>query len=206
VNGPSGRLELDSRQALIEAMAVSCMERGYWETRVEDLLAATGLSRADFDRHFESKLSCAVAAIEAILAEGIEVLAEAYSADTSQLESTRAALGGLLQLFARRPVLARLAFIDSRQSMPAAALRRYESGFAILTAMLDRLREEGSEAGPPPSTAARAAIGVGEALVRRELAAGRAERLPQLLPTLIYAASVPFFGQAEALRLSRLVA
>lgn len=135
----------------------------------------------------------------------MEVLADAYSADTSQLESTLAALDGLLHLFARRPALARLAFIDSRQSMPTAALQRYESGFAIVTAMLDRVREEGSGAGPSPSTATRAAIGSGEALVRRELAAGRADRLPQLLPALVYGAGIPFLRQEEALRLARLV-
>jgi hypothetical protein len=39
--------------------------------------------------------------------------------------------------------------------------------------------------------------------VRREIAAGRAERLPSMLPDLVYAGTVPFLGQEEALRLAR---
>jgi hypothetical protein len=87
--------------------------------------------------------------------------------------------------------------------MPANAHQRYKSGFAILTAMLDRLRGEGEPGNNPPAKAARAAIGGGEALVRREIFQGRARRLPEVLPDLVYVATVPFLGQTEALRLSR---
>jgi AcrR family transcriptional regulator len=168
-----------------------------------DLVAeAAGRSVEDFDRYFQSKEECALAAVDTILAAGMTVVSEAYSPDTSEWESALSALDALLDLFATRPALARLAFIDSRQAMPASALQRYESGFAILTAMLDRLREAGGELQPPPSSA-RAAIGGGEALVRRELAGRRPDRLPEILPDLVYGATVAFLGQEEALRLAR---
>jgi hypothetical protein len=53
-----------------------------------------------------------------------------------------------------------------------------------------------------PRLAPSAALGAAEAVLRRELLAGRPERLPALLPDFVYAATVPFLGRAEALRLA----
>lgn len=207
---PSADAELEpgsesARKALIEEMAQSCFERGYEETTIEFLLEATELSRSDFDRHFVDKEACGVAAVEAVLAEGIGVVSSAFTGDVSEAESALRALLGLLNLFARNPAMGSLAMTDSRQRMPAAAFERYAGGFAILRAMLDRLRSGDGSAGErqPPQVAARGGIGGSEAVVRRELALGRAERLPELLPDLIYSALVPFLGQQEALRVAR---
>jgi AcrR family transcriptional regulator len=191
------------RERLIEAMARSCATRGYNETTIEDVLAEARLSREDFDRSFADKEACAVAAVDSILSEGVATIGAAYSADTSERESALRTLKALLELFAARPALADLAFIHSRQMMPAEAHSRYVSGFAVWNAMLDRLRSEQIGEAKPPLSAARAAIGGGEALVRREIAAGHAGRLPRLLPDLVYSATVPFLGQEEALRLVR---
>lgn len=194
----------DSRAALVDAMARVCTERGYQEASVDEVLAASGCDRATFDRHFDGKEDCALAAVDAILADGMATVGAAYSPDTNEAESAVASLASLLELFAARPDFARLAFIEPRQGMPPSALQRYQSGFAILAAMLDRLREGSERPAQAPPHAARAAIGGGEALVRRELAAGRGDRLPVLLPALVYSAVVPFWGQREALRLAHL--
>lgn len=193
----------DSREALIEAMARSCMERGYMETTVEDLLAETGLDRAEFDRHFIDKEDCGVAAVEAVLSAGIEIVSVTFTGDMSEGESTMRALLGLLDLFAARPEMGSMAMTDSRQRMPRAAFDRYDGGFAILRAMLDRLRSQGGEGSAAPPCAARGALGGAEAVVRREIAQGGAARLPALVPDLIYSALAPFLGQREALRISR---
>lgn len=196
---PSGD---DRRRAFLDAMARSCYERGYTDTTVEDLLAETGLSRTDFERHFPDKEACAVAAVELVLTAGIGIVSSAFSGDRAEGESTLRALLGLLQLFAERPEMGSLAMTDSRQRMPLPAYERYAGGFAILHAMLDRLRADAAGHEPPPA-AARAALGGSEALIRRELACGRAAHLPRLAPALIYSALVPFLGQEEALRIAR---
>jgi AcrR family transcriptional regulator len=190
------------RQALIEAMAESCMRCGYLETSVEDLLAATGVSRPEFDRHFADKEACGIAAVEAILAEGMKTVSVSFTGDISEAEIVLRALLGLLELFAERPAMGSLAMTDSRQRMPAAAFERYAGGFAILRAMLDRLRSDHRIGADAPPCAARGALGGSEAVVRRELAEARAARLPELLPDLIYSAIVPFLGQREALRIA----
>jgi AcrR family transcriptional regulator len=193
----------DPREALLEAMSRSCFERGYTDTTIEDLLEATGLGRSEFDRHFRSKEECGVAAVEAVLGEGIAIVGNAFTGDTSETESTLRALYGLLRRFADRPDKGSLALTDSRQRMPRAAYERYAGGFAILIAMLDRLRAEAPTQVEAPPCAAKAALGGSEALIRRELALGRADNLPALVPDLIYSAVVPFLGQADALRVAR---
>ncbi len=199
MSGPS-----DPRAALIEAMARGCYERGYTDTTVEDLLAATGVTRTEFERHFADKEACAIAAVEVVLAEGIAIVSTSYSGDMAEGESTLRALLGLLALFAERPEMGSLAMTDSRQRLPKAAFERYAGGFAILLAMLDRLRADAPAVETePPASAARAGLGGAEALIRRELAQGRAATLPDLAPQLIYSALVPFLGQTEALRFGR---
>jgi AcrR family transcriptional regulator len=193
----------DPRTALVDAMARSCYQRGYTDTAIEHLLEETGLSQGEFDRHFADKEACAVAAVDVALAAGIGIVSEAFSGDRAEGESALQTLVALLQLFADRPEIGSLAMTDSRQRLPAAAYERYTGGFAILLAMLDRLRSDAIRDFEPPPMAARAGMGGAEALIRRELARGRASSLPMLAPQLIYSALVPFLGQEEALRFSR---
>ena len=86
--------------------------------------------------------------------------------------------------------------------MPANAYERYTAGIRVLIAMLDRARSYAEVSAPAVAT--RGAIGSGELLVRHELIAGHAERLPKLLPDIIYGTVVPFLDQQEALRYAEL--
>lgn len=62
-----------------------------------------------------------------------------------------------------------------------------------------RATEAGSSL-PPPRSAIVGALGGAEMVMRAELIAGRAERLPSLLPSFTYLATLPFLGPEEALR------
>jgi hypothetical protein len=66
--------------------------------------------------------------------------------------------------------------------------------------MLDRLQAVALTGIARPPSAIRGAIGGAEALIRRELLAGRPERLPELLPDIIYGMLAPYLDQQEALR------
>lgn len=190
------------RQQLVEAMARCCLERGYPETSVAEVAAAARLEQEDFERHFADKEDCALAAVDSIVGLGMTKVTAVYSADRPERENAVHLLAALLELFAAHPALTQVAFIGSRHAMGAPSLARYESGVTVLAAMLDRLRS-GSDGEGPPILSARAAIGGGEALVRREIAAGRIGELPRILPDLVYSAVVPFLGMSEAQRLAR---
>jgi AcrR family transcriptional regulator len=208
---PPGRGSLDSRglprdvfapterDRLIQAMAATCADRGYAETSIEMVTARAGLSREAFFQNFSGKEACGLAAINQILAEATAVTSAAFSADTSEWDSVLRGLRALLELLAARPSFAHLVFIGSRQTMPQSAFDLYQSGFNALASMVDRLRASSPPEARQPSTAARAAIGGAEAVIRREIIAGRAERLPSLLPDFIYGAVVAFVGKEEAL-------
>jgi AcrR family transcriptional regulator len=194
----------EAKNRLLAAMAELCVEQGYLETTIEDVVALAGVPRAAFDRDFKDKEDCAAEAVGASLVKGLAAVGAGYSFDRSERESAVEALRALLEAFARDRTLAYLAMQGSRQMMPPSSLAHYQSGFAILTATLDRLRSEVAGGDVLPSSAARAAIGGAEAVVRREIAAGRVEDLLKLLPDIVYSATVPFLGQDEALRLARL--
>lgn len=55
----------------------------------------------------------------------------------------------------------------------------------------------------PPPTAIVGALGGAEMVMRGEIMAGRVDRLPRLLPSFVYLATLPSLGQEEALGLSR---
>jgi AcrR family transcriptional regulator len=207
--GPEGRpgktstlLAPSERERLIAAMAASCAERGYAGAGIEEVLLRSGVSRGEFDRHFSGKADCALAAVDQILAETTQAVAGAASPELADWQFLLAATLALLELMAARPSYARLACIEARGAMPAAAYERYGAGIRVIVAMLDRVRAYAKQSAPASAT--RAAVGSAELLIRRELIAGRAERLPELLPDIIYGTVVPFLAQEEALRYAEL--
>src|SRR5690349_3296411 len=117
------------RERLIAAMAHCCARRGYQGTTIEEVVAEAGLGRDAFDRAFADLEGCARAAVEAILGEAMTVVSTNYSADASEWESVLLILRALLELFAARPDLSYLAFIEARQAMPAELRDLYRSGF-----------------------------------------------------------------------------
>jgi AcrR family transcriptional regulator len=184
-------------------MAELCAERGYRETTVEAVLERAGIDRQSFDSMFkDGREECLLAAENAILGEVMSVVAETYSADRSEWDSGIAGIRAILELMAANPSYANTGYIVVRQGGPRPARDAYEAGITLIVAMIDRLREYSDRETQPPS-AARAALGGAEALIRQEIVAGRAAELPLLLPDLVYAATVPFLGQEEALRLAR---
>jgi AcrR family transcriptional regulator len=195
----TGILSSPDRDRILQAMADSCAERGYSETTIGAVVESAGVSRDSFDSHFADKEDCALAALNKIISETLTAVS---MADGESLEPERRMLQikAIVELMFARPSYARLGFIQARQGATQRAHDSYASAAHVLALMMERV--PGSGAGPPAG-AARAALGGAEAVVRRELAARRDRRLQELLPDFVYAALVPFVGQKEALRQSR---
>ena len=79
----------------------------------------------------------------------------------------------------------------------------YASGKRVLQALLDRGRSDPIEEQAIPSSAGRGALAAAESLIVGQILAGNAERLPELLPDIVYVVTIPYLGQDEALRQSR---
>ncbi|HTR74528.1 MAG TPA: hypothetical protein VMH33_04630 [Solirubrobacterales bacterium] len=183
-------------------MAAACASVGYAQVEVDEVARGAHLDRAAFDRQFHDKQDCALATVDQVLAETTRAVLDADRPGLPEWERLLGATLALLELFAAQPSYARLACIEARHAMPAAAYERYTAGLRILGSLIDRIRS--FAAGPAPASATRGALGGAELLIRRELIAGRAEQLPRLLPDITYGTVVPFLDQREALGFAEL--
>lgn len=191
------------RDRAIAAVAELGMEQGYEQTGEAELARRAGLGPGRLRELFPGgKEECLAAAEEANLLAVVAAVGRTYSADRSEWENVIYGVQAILELMAENPAMAYLGFVVARQGSPQRVRDIYESGQRTLGAMLERGWEY-SELGEGPAAAALGVLGGAEALVRREVAEGRAERLPLLLPDCVYAATVAFLGQREAVRLAR---
>jgi AcrR family transcriptional regulator len=206
---PAGRGDLSEpvlahsqRERILVALAESVAQKGYEATTVTDIVKAAGVSRPTFFELFENKEDCLHAAMELSLADLMGRIVSAYSPDKPWPTMVRDSAAALLELLATRPAFARMAFVEA----PAASARAFElwrSGKRVLLALLDRGREDAMEEEGIPSSAGRAALASAESLIVGQILAGNTRQLRELLPDVVYIATVPYLGQDEALRQSR---
>jgi AcrR family transcriptional regulator len=197
-------LSVSDRDRILQAMAECCAEQGFAGTKVEDVLSRAGATRDSFESHFSGKEDCALAAFNKLVSETMLTVATA-GAPQDWSAGRASEVKALLELAAARPSFGRLGLIDARQGGTRQMRQAYESASQVLALMMERGRPDDSLSRPSPRLA-RAALGGMEAVLRREISAGRAANLPFLLQDFIYAALVPFLGQREALRQARVVA
>jgi AcrR family transcriptional regulator len=206
---PAGRGDLpeplvahSQRERILIAMADSCAKKGYGATTIADIVEPAGVSRATFYELFRDKEDCFHAAMELSLADAMGRIVEVYSPDKPWATMVRDAAASFLDLLASRPTFARMALVEA----PATGDRAFElyaGGKRVMQALLDRGRDDPMEEQGIPSSAGRAALAAAESLVVGQILAGNTERLPELLPDIVYITTVPYLGQDEALRQSR---
>jgi hypothetical protein len=190
------------REHVLQALAQLCAERGYEQLGGETIAERAGINAEAFAQMFADVEECMVAALNSLSGQVLAEVSSVYSADRSEWESGILGTKAVLELMAARPSFAYLGFIAARQMATPHVAGVGRTGRQLLAVMIKRLWEY-SELKRQPGAAASAALGGCEAVVRRELIAGRCEELADLLPDFIYAATVPFLGQEEALRLAR---
>lgn len=206
---PSGRADLpeplvahSQRERVLTAMAKCCAAKGYGATTIADIVEAAGVSRATFYELFTDKEDCLQASMELSLADAMGRIVEVYSPDKPWATMVRDAAAAFLDLLGSRPDFARMALIEA----PAAggrSLELYSSGKRVLQALLDRGRSDPIEEQGIPSSAGRGALAAAESLIVGQILAGNTDRLPELLPDVVYIVTIPYLGQDEALRQSR---
>jgi AcrR family transcriptional regulator len=190
------------RERILIAIAETCARKGYGATTIADIVEPAGVSRATFYELFKDKEDCFHAAMEVSLADAMGRIVEVYSPDKPWATMVRDAAAAFLDLLARRPAFARMALVEAPSS-GERAFELYASGKRVLQALLDRGRDDPVEEEAIPSSAGRAALSAAESLIVGQILAGNTERLPELLPDIVYITTIPYLGQEEALRQSR---
>ena len=185
------------RNRILDAMAQLSGTNGYHDTSIADVIEHAGVTRKAFYKRFEDKEQCFIAAYERELARLLTLTLEAFETQDEWADRVRAALSAFLHALAREPTVARLCFIEVMAAGPRSIAARNEAmrGFTIVfdTGRLEDDRPR------PPALALNMVGGMSE-IVHREIAAGRAEDLPDVLPDLMYTAVLPILGPEAAER------
>jgi AcrR family transcriptional regulator len=198
--GPAPGLRPPSqRRRILDAIVACCAEKTYARTTIADVVARAAVSRTTFYKLFNDKRDAFDAAVTQCIHRIAATLAAAASGYDSPAEATRRGAVAMLELLAAEPELA-LVLSGDVVGVDPHLVERYSS-FTVpaLEAMWER-------EGAPPAKHLSPGLAFGRAqlLVFHEVAGGRPERLPVLLPDIVYLAVAPFAGHDEALRQARL--
>jgi AcrR family transcriptional regulator len=195
---PRETVERSQRERLLDAVVRVTADKGYVETTVADVLEEAGVGRESFYELFADKRECTLAA-HAILLDDLErQVRTGYIGSAPWAERLRSALGAALAWFAADPVASRFTLIEMASAGPISR-ERFEEVFQRFVGLLD---EGIGEEGPEPDLPLATSLAVSAALARvyEEVAHGRAEKLPGLLPGLIFELLVPYVGEDAANR------
>jgi AcrR family transcriptional regulator len=178
-------------------MAVSCAEKTYAATTIGDVVAGARISRTTFYREFGDKRACFDAALESSVEEVAAAATAAIEPGEPAPQAVREATRAALELLAARPELAHLMVGEAVAVEPAVVERYRDLVVPAVSALW------GEEERDPARLDPWLAFGRAQLLIFDLVTAGQPERLPQLLPELVYLAVAPFAGHDEALEEAR---
>lgn len=184
------------RQLILEAMVRVVGRKGYKATSVADVIEEADVSRTTFYKHFDDKHECFLAAYDLVVERVLGEVIAKCDAGQPWLERMRVGLATVVEMFALDPELARTAIVEVAAA-GADARQRHWDAVSRLTAYLAE-GEELAGGRELPQNIGLMAAGAVSGLIFDELLTGRAERLPELLPDLLFAMLVPYIGPGAA--------
>ena len=184
------------RQPILEAMVRVVGRKGYKATSVADVIAEANTSRTTFYKYFDDKHDCFLAAYDMVVDRVAGEVIAKCEAGEDWLDRVRIGLSTIVDMFALDPELARTAIVEV-EAAGAEARQRHWNAVSRFTEFLEDGREVAGDRELPENIALMAA-GAVSGLIFDELLTGRAERLPKLLPDLLFALLVPYIGPGAA--------
>jgi hypothetical protein len=195
-------MESAQRDKLLWAMMAELEEKGYGEARVEGPIAAAGLTAEEFEAEFGDKDSCLFAAYDRLTDMVVEEATSSCAEGGEWPERVRKGLTTLLATIAAEPEMAR-ALTRSFPGIRPATYQRYVDLLERFLPYMEEGREYSEADEELPGEVELLAVGAAEAIIFAEVDAGRAERLPAMMPEILFSVLVPFMGPdraAEAMR------
>lgn len=174
----------NQRERLLGAMVLAIDEHGYEATRVADLLEIVSVSRSAFYTHFENKLDCFLAAVDAIAALAVERIATAYGAGGPWDARLRAAVDAFVDLVIAQPAAARLCVVEIHAAGPKA-MERLDQAVAAVDRAVGRALEQSPEHRGMPPELVHALVGGVRKAVHTRLRRGEQEQLVEVVPQLL---------------------
>ncbi len=192
-----GEVARSQRTRIILATAVVSMEKGYANTTVADIVAAAGVAKDAFYRHFADREQAFLEAQQYPSQHILDMMAGAYFSADEWPERIWRALDALLALIAEHPALAYLRMVEC-YAAGSAAIRRAEDITRSFTLFLEEGYRYRPAANGFPRLYSQAISGALSEMIQRDVANGRATEVGRRLPQLAYVAIAPFAGPQEA--------
>jgi AcrR family transcriptional regulator len=193
---------LSQRQRLLDAMVLCCAEKTFAGTTIADIVGTASVSRTTFYKHFDDKRDCFAVAVAVSIGQLQEVAEAAHRAGDPPPEAVRKSTLAFLDLMASRPAMAQLLSADAPAVDPTLVERYRE----LLLPALEGLWVRAAGGPVAKHSSPGLAFGRAQLLIIHEIAAGRAARLPELQPEIVYLAVAPWAGHEEALAQARAAA
>lgn len=187
------------RRRIIDAIIDSCAEKTYAATTISDIVARAHISRTTFYKHFDDKRACFDAAIDHCIEQLQEVAATAHSPEDEPGDAVRRSAAAVLEALAARPGLAQLLTGDAIAVEPQVVECYRKATIPAIESLWARAGN-----GSSGHTDPRLAFGQAQVLILNHIATGNTDRLPELLPEIVYLAVSPFGGHEEAIKQSQM--
>jgi len=188
----------NQRARILSAVADVTSVASYREMTVEGVIVTAGISRRTFYEHFKSKDEAFLAAFDAVLAQLLSAVQDAYEPEKHGADRLRAGLAAFLDFVAREPAFARMCMVESLAAGREAVERRNAAMATFARIIDENARELGTPIQPPALTAETIVGGIYEVVYTR-VVRGEIRELPLLLPDLMYSAVLPYAGPEAAL-------
>lgn len=193
---PRELVERSQRERLMAAVVRVSAAKGYEATSVADILEEAGVGRESFYELFADKQDCMIAARRLLIEDLADAIGAAFEQPGSWIDRVREALATALDWFAADPIAGRVLMLELAALGPISRAIFQEEYDRFI-----RLLDEGLDgSGPRPEVPRATGLAVGAAFARiyDEVARGRTDALPRMLPELTYEVLVPFLGEAAA--------
>lgn len=188
------------RDAIIGATIRVVGGRGYRATTVGDIIAAAGVTRTTFYKHFADRHKCFLAAFDLVAERVVAAVEKGCASERSWTARARGGLASLVELFVAEPELARVAVVEPVLA-DAETRRRQLDAIERCARMLERGQDDGADRSSGDKVAGGIglmAVGAATGLIFDEIQAGRATELSDRLPDLLFALLVPYVGPKKA--------
>ena len=174
------------------------MSKGYAATTVADIVAAAGVAKEAFYKHFGDKEEAFLEAQQHPTQHILDTLVAAYFSVDEWHERIWRGLRTLLALIAENPVMAHLRWSSAmRPALPRSGGR--EDITRSFTIFLEEGYRRRGQAQELPRLSSQAISGAIFEIVQREVSTGRVREIARRPPLLAYISIAPFLGPQEAI-------
>jgi AcrR family transcriptional regulator len=187
----------NQRERLMYATASVTADKGYTESTVADIVAAAGLAREVFYRHFADRQDAFMSAYDTGFQALMALSVGAFYTSGDWPERIWAALGVYTDFMVNFPAFASLGMVESHTIAPEVVGRVDERVMAFTVFLEEGRRELQEDPGVAAVICEAIAMAIYE-ITSHTIRNGRGSELPGLLPLIAYVALAPFTGTDAA--------